>query len=1089
MEEPAATAVISTADTAGPPDDDHAAALALVNDLLAELERESAPAARAAQLCRIAEVYERRLGDAQNALITLQAAFREQPTSGQVVHEMERLARLFEKWREVVTSTAEVAAELSDPKPAADLWTQIAFWCDVGLRSTDEAIAAGQRALALVPRHGGALALLEALYRRTIDFDRLADVLDRMWADPLRDPNRVAEGYAEILRAQPRHLPSLMGLSRVSEALGDWPNVLALLGRAAECMAGADRVSLHFRLGEVALAQAGDPAAAEAQYAQALALDAGHVPSMLALLPIYRERGDWLKTAQLLARAGERQASADKKVELLFEAATIHREKLDDEDQASALYAQILAVRPLHAAALPLLDIYFKRRAWAALRPLAEALADGGSADGPARGATWLATVCHRLARAAEGMGDHAAAVAAYRRSLAADPGFLPTLRDWGALAFSLQDWEQATQLYDSLIFPRREQPSREEMFEALHRLGVCRSRLGQDDKAADFFARALALDPQHRPSLEALAEIHERAADWDAVIADLRALLALPGDAATRVALHERLSDVFHDRKTDPERAIAECEAALDAAPDAPRVLHRLLELLTETRQWRRALPILAKLAEGAEGKVRARYLVAAANIQNYELGAADEAVELYNRALDEDPDDLKTFERIDKLVIATEDWKNQARCYRWQIKRMGPATDANRAALLALWQGLGEISRARLGDYAAAAAAFEVCVGLDPDDLSRHAVLAEMHQLCGPEQYAQAIEERRLLVRKAVGLLDMVPHLKMLVRLHAERSELDALWCVTQALSYLGQADAEEQRVFVQYRPQGFVRPRSRLTEDLWQKHLYHRDQDRVASQVLGTVAHTVMLARAKPHKDWGLRRKRHRDVAHDPSLFCKVLAFASQMLGVPWPEVHMVSDAGGEIGFANVTADGVAAPAFIVGREVLQGRHEMEIAFIAGRGLALARADHLTLWPAVVQNAAERETVLLAAIALVRDGHPVPAALAGSVLRYRDFLGRALSPAQVEQLDMVVKRAGINQETTFDLPRWAEAAQLTAARAGLIIANDLRLAVQLGTSAAAGRVIDSPIDPARIERDLVEWSVSKDYLALRAHLGFTD
>jgi golgin subfamily B member 1 len=1063
-------------------DTDRSAALLLVEDLLDALEHESVPARRAILLCRIAEVYERRLMDASNALITLQAAFREQPTSGQVVQEMERLARTFEKWRDVVDTTAEVASEVGDPKQAADLWTQIAFWCDIGLGSADEAITAGQRALALVPHHGGALALLEALHRRGSHWDQLADVLDRKWADRFRDPNRIADAYAEILRAQPRHLPSLMGLARVHEALGDWENAIALLSRAAEGMEGADRVGLHFQLGEVALAQASDPAAAEAQYAQALALDPGHVASMMALVQIYRERGDWLKAAQLLARAADRQASSEKKIDLLFEAACTYQEKLDDETQAAALYEQIVGIDRLHPAALPLMDIYFKRRAWAALRPLAETQADAGTvAAGQARGSTWLATVCHRLGRAAEGMGDTPAAVAAYRRSFSADLSYLPTLRDWGALAFSMQDWEQAAQLYDSLIFPRRERPSREEMFEALFRLGTCRLRLGQEDKASDLFARALALDPEHRPSLEALAEIHERAGNWDALAGDLRGMLALPNEALARAGLHERLCDLYRDRKNDLERAIAECSAAVEATPDEPRLLHKELDLLTETKQWERALPVLGRLAEAAQGQVRARYLVAAGNIQNYELHAAEEAVELYNQALDDDPDDLKTFERIDKLLTATKDWKSQARCYRRQIKRMGPATDANRPALLALWQGLGEISRSRLHDYAAAAAAFEVCVGLDPTDVSRHAILAELHQLCGPDNYGQAIDQRRFLLRNAAGLPDMVPHLKVLVRLHAERAELDAAWCVAQALSYLGYSDAEEQRLYLQHRPQGFVRPRSRLTEDLWQKHVHHRDQDRGASQVLGTVAHTVLLARARPHRDWGLRRKRQSDVANDPSLFCKVLSFASQILGVPWPEVHMVSSVAGEIELANCIADTVPVPSFVVGRGVLQGRHETEIAFITGRALALARADHLMLWPTVVGNETELEAVLLAAITLVRDGHPVPAALASPVLRYRDFLGRALSAAQQEQLELVVNRMGITQTTTFDVARWVEAAHLTAVRAGLLIANDLRLAVQLGTAA------NPSMDPLRIERDLIEWSVSKEYLTLRAHLGF--
>ena len=1063
--------------------DDRSQALALVDHLLASLEEESVPAHRAALLCKIAGIYERRLGDANSALITLQAAVREDPSSGLVVHEMERLARAFDNWRDVVTSTAEIAEELGESKQAADLWAQIAFWCDVGLASSEEAISAAQHALALVPDHGGALMLLETLYRQRGDWDQLAGVLDRKSRDRFHDPNRIADGYAEILRAAPQHLPSLMGLARVHEALGEWDSVVRLLGRAAEQMDGPERVGLHFKLGELALAQAGDPTAAEAQYVQALALDPGHLPSMLALVQIYRERDDWLKAAQLLVRGAERVAASGKKIELTFEAATIFQEKLDDENQASALFGQIVALDPMHtAAALPLMEIYFKRQAWEALRPLAQSLADNGpGAAGQERGATWQAMVCHRLARATQGLGDLAAAVAAYRRSFSADPGYLPTLRDWGALAFSLQDWEQAAQLYDAVLLARHERPSQDETFEALHRLGISRLHLGDEENAVDLLVRALAIEPQHRPSLEALADRHARAGDWDALIGDLRGLLAISADTNAQAALHERLVDIYHDRKNDPEQAIAECFAALEAVPDAPRMMLKTLDLLTETRQWARALPILVRLAEGAQGPARARYLVAAGNIHNYELGAPTEALALYNQALDEDPEDLKTFERIDKILTATKDWRQQARCYRRQIKRMGAPSPATRPALLALWQGLGEISRSRLGDYEAAIAAFEVCVALDPEQPSRRAILAELHQLCGPDHYGQAIDAHRLLIKSAGSLSEMVPHLKLLLRLHAERAELDAAWCVAQALSYLGQADADEQRLFAQYRPQGFVRARGRLTEDLWQKLVYHRDQDRVISQVLGTVAPTVLLARAKPHKHWGLKRGRHRDVANDPALFCKVLTHASQILGVPWPEVHLVTSASGEIELCNAIAENAPVPSFVVGRGVLQGRHEAEIAFVAARALGLSRADHLSLWPAVVPTTAELEVIVLAAVTLVRDGYPIPTSLANPVLRYRDFLGRALSPAQLEQLELVVNRTGIGAETSFDIERWARSAQLTAVRAGFLIGNDLRMAVQLGTAA------NPTADAGRIERDLLEWSVSKEYAALRGHIGF--
>src|ERR1022692_537514 len=161
---------------APPPGEDWAAR---VEELLAEAEAAPSGAERAQVLCRVAEVYERRLGDPNGALVTLQAALEEDPTSGRVIQEMERVARGNGFWGQLVAVTAEVAAGLADTKQAADLWVQIAFWNESGLARLDEAARAAATALELEPAHGGALMLLEELYRRQRSWDRYVEILAR----------------------------------------------------------------------------------------------------------------------------------------------------------------------------------------------------------------------------------------------------------------------------------------------------------------------------------------------------------------------------------------------------------------------------------------------------------------------------------------------------------------------------------------------------------------------------------------------------------------------------------------------------------------------------------------------------------------------------------------------------------------------------------------------------------------------------------------------------------------------------------------------------------------------------------------------
>ena len=260
-------------------------------------------------LCRVAEIYERRLGDPNGALVTLQAALEQDPTSGRVVQEMERVARSSGCWKELVAITAEVAGGLEDPKQAADLWVQIAFWDESGLGMPDEAANAARAALNLAPNHGGALALLEDLYKRQRNWDSYVEILNHKHQLATDDPYKLREAFAEVLRYEPQHAGALTGLARICEETHDWEaaadalrKLIAALPPALE----AERLLARHRLGAILKDRLGDVRGAEEQLVEVLAAPGGegHVPSMLTLAAIYRERRDWLKARQLLVAGG-----------------------------------------------------------------------------------------------------------------------------------------------------------------------------------------------------------------------------------------------------------------------------------------------------------------------------------------------------------------------------------------------------------------------------------------------------------------------------------------------------------------------------------------------------------------------------------------------------------------------------------------------------------------------------------------------------------------------------------------------------------------------------------------------------------------
>ena len=85
---------------------------AKIEELLGEAEKAQAGPDRTELLCRISEISERRLGDPNGALVTLQTALADDPASGRVIQEMERIARGHGIWGELAAVTAEVAGAI-----------------------------------------------------------------------------------------------------------------------------------------------------------------------------------------------------------------------------------------------------------------------------------------------------------------------------------------------------------------------------------------------------------------------------------------------------------------------------------------------------------------------------------------------------------------------------------------------------------------------------------------------------------------------------------------------------------------------------------------------------------------------------------------------------------------------------------------------------------------------------------------------------------------------------------------------------------------------------------------------------------------
>jgi tetratricopeptide (TPR) repeat protein len=1050
---------------------------------------------------QVGELWESRLGDNDRAIEAYKEVLSVDPQNLAAINALDVL---FEKTgrMEEFLENLEHKLEVSPEGDRAGIYQEMASTWEEKFGKPERAAEVLEKVLLIEDRNQKAYRDLERLYRSERKWESLVDTyrkhilvtndaneridlytkMGQVYEAELRDLDRAIDAFSDVLNVEADHADALAGLARLYEETEQWERAVDVERRGLAIAADPkQKVDLNYRLGKIFDEQMKDPEPATEYLVEALSLDPAHVPSMLSLLGIYRRRGDWMKAAQLMVRAEAATVNTLEKTRLLFEAAKIFQEKLGDDAQATELYGRVLQLDPEHVeAGEPLSELYFKREEWAPLVPILEMLAR--KADRKTN--RELTLLYHRLAKAADRLGDNEKALKYYKQSYDLDSTYLPTLVDRAALLYKMEHWDDAFRIYQTILVHHRDAQKDDDIVDIFFRLGRIKLKVGERTKAVNMLEKALEIQPGHRATLQALIDLYTDAGDFEAVIKQKRSLLASQAtDTDEKFKISEEIASIYKDKLNNPQKAIAANLEALNFKPTDHQLLHNLLDLFSETKQWKKAMEILGKLADIETGKVKARYLVAAGNIANYELHSTDEAVDLYNNALDSDPDDLKAFERIDKIMTAKKDWKNQERNFRKMIKRFGQEPSPERKpTVVALWHGLGEIYRSRLKDYKSATAAFEVAVQLDPEGTARHQILAELYQLSGPESYDKAVQAYRHLVKTAPDFGAMIQPMKTLRRLYMEMRQYDRAWCVTSAMAFLRKADAEEQQFFEQYRPKGFARARARLTEELWQKNIYHPDEDRYISHVFASVSQVVSAVRAKEHKDWGLKRKDRRDVATDQLLFSKVFNYVNQVLGVPQPELYLRPESPGELDLANAREKAQLTPSFVVGANLLQGRPEKELAYVIGKKLTFMRPDHYVRWPNVVPTVAELKVVFLAALKLVQPNVPVKADLAQPVGQYYDALRKLVPPQMMEQLGVVVQRF-LATKAEADLHKWSNAVDLTGTRAGLLICNDLEVAARL---AQAEPMAVGVVAPNEKIKDLILWSISDEYFSLREHLG---
>ncbi|MGE0785808.1 MAG: tetratricopeptide repeat protein [Sandaracinaceae bacterium] len=1048
---------------------------------------------------QVAELLELRFDRQEEAIEEYRQILESEPSELRALKGLERLYAVRESWQPLFEVLERQFELVSTEKERVSILIRLASMLEEEFLKPEQAAQRLEQVLAIDPNNETALRGLERLYRNLQQWEHLIGAYERhisaspdravkvaclsaigeVYAGEIGDVDRAIDSYLAVLDIDENNVAALDALTRLFEKREDHAQALEFMNRLARLMTDPKQaVDMRYRMGRILDVQLADRDAAVDCYRQALDAEPGHLPSLEAVRNIQLDQGDWLAAAKTLEQETQYTQNARRTSELLVDLGRLYDERLDAHPRAIECFEAAYRQDPDNEdAALPLAEEYVRQERWADAYPLLDMLVKRmGKRESHEQHhlSLMLGDVALRLRQAGELANDTDAAIKALTKAYQLDQQHLPTLMKLADAHYQESEWDKAFKYYQMLLVHHRDSLGTGETTDVFYKLGVIKREQGDRRKAINMFDKALEEDPHHRPTLEAMVGIHEKAKDYEQVIHYKKLVLEV-ADISERFAMLQEIGDLWHEKAKNPQKAIEAYAEASELEPDNHRLLHKLLMLYQATKQWDDAITIIHRVADlDGRADAKSKYMYTIAVILRDEVKDSDRAIAMFDNALDLDPKQLKAFEAINKILNQKKDWKQLERAFRKMLHRLankgGASDQAEKDLEYNLWHNLGVIYRDRLKQYENAIAAFTmVTERIKPDSPQEHVILAELHTMIGGDNVAKAIEEHQWLLRQDAYRVESY---QQLYKLYFDARQYDKAWCLAATLTFLKKADAEQQQFFADNRPSGPIRPTARLNDERWLKDLAHPSQDLLASKIFEHLWPAVLSVRIQSDKQAGLSPKHEVNPAESTVTFARTFGFCATVLGLPTPRLFLRTDVAG-----GLTHMPVWPLASLSGATLLSGFTPGDLLFVAARHLADYRPEHYIR--TMLKSNTELKAVLMAGLRL---SGVVPQADAQTE-QIAQQLAAKIQPAQRDALRTLAKRF-VDAGARTDIKEWLQAVELTSCRTGLLVCNDLDTAARMVTQLGAAGPVD--LAPKDKVKELVLFSVSEPYFRLREYLG---
>lgn len=645
------------------------------------------PFERLETLKSASQVFEVQLQQPESALVVLLGGLVPETVHEEdTIEELERLARQTGLFSEVVGRYNDVLSMLEDERDAVDLRRYAGRLLADELDQPDDAIYHFQRALSVDPENIEILEKLEDLYRRVAGWPELAQTLHsrielsidpdekiQLWRklgevyeEQLAEIDQAIMCYEQIISLDETDLLALESLERIYETYGRWEHLIDILRQKVNSTYDPEMIiDIRHRIAIVYEEQLNDPARAIGAYADLLANEQGHMPSLEALERLYSMNGQWDDVLEVLNRQLQAVYEPDQQVMIYGKLAALHEEQYEDMDAAVEDYTNVLGVDPSNETAIQNLErLYYTLERWFELVDIVEAHVN------LTEDSAMAVQLLNELARVhRDRLQDQHSSIDAFVRSLQYEPIQPEPMRELGSLYELTENWEAAVDVYDRLGGASTDP---EEQVELYQRMGdILDAQIMDDARAEQAYRAALQIDPIHPLTIDALRSIYERRFDWQSIIQMLKNANDNARDLTQKALYYAQIGRIYDERLDDLVSALRYYEQAQEFDPNVVEAAEPLIDVYIREKRFERALPLLEKVVKTYETdgnrnpeEYHLRYLQMAQT--NEELGLDDQALSYYHRAYEYDQGHLEGMLGLGRQLLRHEDLEASFKIYQ---------------------------------------------------------------------------------------------------------------------------------------------------------------------------------------------------------------------------------------------------------------------------------------------------------------------------------------------------------------------------------------------------------------------------------------